>query len=515
MKFYSNVWYNICAFAFLVANPAIHAESNSLRERLAHRLPDIEQVDQIVDAYTTFSNKVALDSSTTASLEDWLLAKSTYIGSKNYDHNLFFRRAPSLNDDKYFNKHFKIFVDKITKETKEEEVNQQTNNQELNSGDLPIEKRITLLFTGAYGGGHRAPTMAIKEYLEKTGHTVQLIDVDDVENKYSPEINGYTKADIYAEVYQKQNNPRKAKYLTRLLNKAQPVEDKRFLTDIRHSVSEFMPQHIIAVAHHKPKLTYISYKLGIPMTYIHTDHGFNRMLLPVLYEQEKIENPLVRFALLGNDPLFQASESITKQLTRVDFPVRASFRPASRKRKQLLRKDLKIPKNAYVIKLAMGQNGLAKDMKKILNRIRRERKKLKKPLYVFAICGKNELLKKQLHKYTKTKGKVKVRVLGFLEEKQMAAVDRASDIWITKPGGSTSAELVQTRKQMLYEINPAHPWETNNAKHLEGLHLAKKLSSKKSIIRQIQSRIKVDKKLKKDKIPASNWQAQIDALIAE
>src|SRR5262249_23178874 len=145
--------------------------------------------------------------------------------------------------------------------------------------------------------------------------------------------------------------------------------------------------------------------------------------------------------------------------------------------------------NAIVCKLAMGANGLAIDIKKILKRIVREEKRLKRPLNVFVICGKNEDLKEQLKHYSRAKGKITISIMGFLEEKQMADIDRVSDVWITKPGGSTSAELVQTQKQMLYEINPAHPWERCNAHYLESLHLAKKLTPNRSIIDQIKNRL--------------------------
>ncbi|MCE5294257.1 MAG: hypothetical protein LLF94_06545 [Chlamydiales bacterium] len=496
------LWQYLGTFAVCLASVLpMQAETPTLRERLANRLPDIDRVDELIENFNRLADKLDLNTETSLYFEDWLLTKSFYIGSKNYDHNSFFRRVPSLQNDKKFNKAFNQFVRSVTPVT-------------AKSDSTDTLKRITLLFTGAYGGGHKAPTMAIQKYLESKGHTVQLIDVDEVENRYSPQIDGYTKADIYAEVYQKQNDPKKAKKLTRKLSKAQKVEDRRHLGDIKESISEFKPHHILAVAHHRPKLAYLSYILGVPMTYIHTDHEFNKMLLPILYEQEKLENPLINFALLSEDKHYKAGQSVVKQLVRVDFPVRESFKPANSKQKAELRRSLNIPYNAYVVKLAMGQNGLAKDMKKILIALKKDKKKLKKkPMYVFVVCGKNEMLKKELKKYAKSKGKLRIAILGFLDEQQMAIVDRSSDVWITKPGGSTSAELLQVQKQMLYDINPAHPWEKTNAKFLESMHLAKKLERKKSLVKQIMSRVKYHKKLNKKEIPKSKWQSQIDAVI--
>ncbi len=492
-----------CTLLCLVCVNTVEATTRSFRERLAHRLPDIERVDLVVSEFDKLCDETNLDETTALAIENWLCSKCIFIGSKYYDHDLLYKSLPTLKDNKRFVSKFRSFAKAITLD----------NSASWKKDPYKTTKKITLLFTGAYGGGHRAPAMALSKYLEQKGHTIQIIDVDEVENRYSPQINGYTKADIYAEVYQKQNDPKKAKKLTRLLNQAQDVEDKRFLSDINNALCEFQPDHIIAVAHHKPKLSYLSYNLGVPMTFIHTDHGFNRMLLSVLYEQEGIENPLIHFALLGDDPLFKTSDSIVKQLVRVDFPVRESFKPTSSKQKNLLRQMLKIPRNASVVKLAMGQNGLATDMKKIIKRIKKDAKKVKKPLYVFAVCGKNVALKTELKKYASSKGKVHIRILGFLEEAQMAAIDRASDLWITKPGGSTSAELVQTRKQMLYEIHPAHPWEQNNANYLESMGLAKKLKRNKSIVKQINARIKHHKTLAVKQLPKTQWKAQIDSII--
>ncbi|MBS0635140.1 MAG: hypothetical protein JSR37_06735 [Verrucomicrobia bacterium] len=478
--------------------------ADTLRERLARRLPDIERVDHIVEAYATMKEALYLDETTEKTFEDWLAAKVLFIGSRYYDHNLVYKRLPALQHNEKFTKAYSRFVSNITIDNASE---WRTERSETN-------KKITLLFTGAYGGGHRAPTMAIKQYLEEKGHTVQLIDVDEVENRYSPQIDGYTKADIYAEVYQKQNDPKKAERLTKLLNAAQKIEDQRFLADIKDDIIQFQPDHIIAVAHHKPKLAYLSYSLGVPMTYMHTDHGFNRTLLPILYEQERLsDTPLIHFAMLSRDALFDTSESIVRQLVRVDFPVRPSFQPASSKEKLKLREKLNIPADAVVVKLAMGANGLANDMKRLLNRMKRDSKKIKKPFHVFVVCGKNEQLKKDLEKYGKNKSKLNLHVLGFLDEKAMAEIDRASDVWITKPGGSTSAELVQTQKQMLYEINPAHPWEQNNATFLKSIGLAKKLDKKKSIIKQIEERIKRHKSVVRKQLPLSNWQKQLDEVI--
>ncbi len=477
---------------------ALQAAPGPLREKLAHKIPDIERIDTIVDAYKELKEEAHLKQKTTKAIEKWLTNKAYFVGSRYYNHNLLLEKLPSLKKNKAFKNAYKDFIKKIT----------------YHDVATDTDKKITILFTGAYGGGHKAPTMAIKNYLEEKGFTIQLIDVDERENRYSPEVDGYTKADIYAEVYQKLNDPVKAKELSRKISKAQPIEDRRFLGDIREEVAAFGPKHILAVAHHKPRLAYISYVLGIPMTYIHTDHGFRPMLSSILAEQKRLKKPLIKFGMIGDDKLFKAKKETKRQLVRIDFPVRPSFQPVSTNKLKSLRKKLNIEHNAYVVKVAMGQNGLAKDIKKILVRMLEEEKKLKNPLYVFVVCGKNEQLKKDLTPFASARGKIHIKILGFLEEKEMAEIDRASDVWITKPGGSTSAELLETQKQMLYEINAAHHWEKSNAAYLKKFGLAKMMSKKHSLIKQIEERINRHKKIDKKKLPRSKWKEQIDTIVS-
>ena len=79
--------------------------------------------------------------------------------------------------------------------------------------------------------------------------------------------------------------------------------------------------------------------------------------------------------------------------------------------------------------------------------------------------------------------------------------------------GQTSAELVQTQKQMLYEINPAHPWEQNNANFLQTLHLAKKLKANQSIVKQIENRIMRHQDINLNRLPSSRWQDQVNEIL--
>jgi UDP-N-acetylglucosamine:LPS N-acetylglucosamine transferase len=493
--------------------------SKLLREDLARKLNDIERVEDIMSAYKKMVRTSHLTPQDEWLLEDWLLQKAYFLGSTFYNHHLLFKDHAHFEKNKRFKKEFERFVEAISQE--------RSRPQELFSTP---KKNISILYTGGQGGGHKSPAAALAQFCRTQGHNVQLIDIDELENLYSPVVEGYTKAQVYAEVFQKQGDREKAHKLWQKIEAKQTPESRKYMGDARKYVQIFDTHHIFSVAHHRPGLSAISYALGIPMTYVHTDHIFNKSLVPLLKEQAKLPLPLVSFGALSETNTFfghvfetlkiknnRLPEKIADQIVKLDFPVRQSFRPASKTEIEELRHELHIPRNAIVAKIAMGQNGAGDEIIAILKHIYQDAKTLKKPLCLFVICGKNEELRKKILALVERKfsdiSSIHVNVCGFMEEKEMAKVDRVSDVWITKPGGSTCAELIKTQKQMLYVLNEHHHWEATNAQYLEKLHLAAELNFEKSIIKQMNARIDESKNVNIKKLEKTDWQVHVKNIL--
>jgi UDP-N-acetylglucosamine:LPS N-acetylglucosamine transferase len=536
------------------SKPVLSKRLANLRTQLATILNDIDRVDVVVKQYRRLLRQVKISKKSRTAIEQWLVDKCVFVGSKQYNHNFIFGRVPELSKNKEFRRVYKEFTSKIKAKAKEvlssdiDTSGQDNTNQDIldiAATTLPINqevpgletiekdasrKRITILYTGCYGAGHRSPATALANHFDKTGNKVQIIDIDEVQNKYSPRVHGYTRAQIYAEVYQKEGNAKKAHDLSARIEKAHKPENRKFMIDLKKMINDFKSDIIFTVAHHRPNLGYLSYQLNIPMVFVHTDHVFHRSLVPLLKEQMKMKKSLITFSALSGDKNFfknifeelgikngKLPPAALKQIVRLDFPVRESFQPVSKKEKNEIRDDLHIAHNSIVCKLAMGQNALTKEIKGLLKQLIDQEKRLSRPLHVFTICGKNDMLKKKLEHIVKKsvnpRGKIHVDICGFKEEKEMAQIDKASDVWITKPGGSTSAELVQTKKQMLYVIAPGHPWEKTNARYLEKMQLAEMLSKSKPIIKQIQNRLHAHKQIDPAKIPESRWQKQASRIV--
>jgi len=496
-----------------------YKKAGTFRERLARKINDIERVDHICKEYKIFQKTSGITPKELAQFEEWCMKKAYYIGSKHYNHKLIFESLPKLAQNSKFKKAFWNFIIAIRPE-------------ELLSNELSRPcKRVTILYTGSFGGGHSSPAKAIGAFLEEKGIHVQLIDIDDLENLYSPQVEGFKKGDVYGEIFQKRGDTKKAAELWRKLDKAQTPEMRKYLGDLKKYISDFHADHIFAVAHQKPSLAYVSYQLGIPLTYVHTDHVFHRNLVPIIKEQALLKHSLIHFTALSSSrsfvkglykqlkvPLQKPPKKIEQQLLRMDFPVRESFKPVTKKKMDALREKLGVPSRAIMCKLAMGQNATTEQMNRILKQLMKEEENLKRAIYFFVICGKNTSLQQKLTKFVhtniKTHSNVHFKICGFMEEKEMAEIDCAADIWITKPGGSTCAELLQTQKQMLYVISKSHSWEVTNAEYLKKHRLAEKLDCKKPIIKQILRRYKFEKKLNYKTLKKPDWKGQLTKIIA-
>lgn len=484
--------------------------AESFRNSFLKDLHDLEQVDKIVSEFETFSKRAALSKKQAKAMKQKLYRNRLFLGSKFYNHALLCKGLPKRAKGIKFRQ----FVKNIRA------------NESFKKRLATAKKNITILYTGSYGGGHKMPAQTLAKHFERGGHQVQLVDVDQIADVYSPRIDGYTRAQIYQEVYQKEGNVEKAHDLKRRIDAAQSVESKVYLADLKRIISDFATDHIFTVAHHKPILGYLSYQLGVPMTFVHTDFSFKGKLIPLMKKQKKLKKPLITFATVNESKSFLKNvlkefhckkkalpKAIKQQIVSLGFPVRESFVPVTQEQKDAIRESLGIERYSTVVKLAMGQNGLAKEINDILVKILQDECLLDNPLQLFVICGKNEKLKAELDQAQFASDKIVVHILGFMDEAEMAKIDKASDVWITKPGGSTCAELVQTQKQMLYVLNPHHPWENINADYLRSIGLAGEYNPRRSLVTQIKDRQKQGKKLKQKYLPKNNWQGNADRIV--
>lgn len=493
-------------------------EEEAFRQRLARTLQDIDRVEIIFKEYKNLMARAYFSETMRQDFESWVTEKSIFIGSRFYNHDLLYHEHPHLKAHGEFQKVYEQFVRAITP-----------------SAYTPLEDRYTVLFTGQAGGGHTAPAHALSAHLQRVGKKVQLIDIDLLESSYMPKVDGFSLAELYKEVFQRQQNPALCSQLVRRMEHKQPITSKRYLGAAKEMIARFQTAHIFSVAHHRRELGYLSYQLGIPMTIVHTDYVFQKRLMPLIEEQmQRGATRLIHFTAPTEQFVFfkdlledldvdeRRVPSVLHQFQRLDLPVRDAFTSPSEGEIIAIRTKLNIAKDALTCKIAMGQSGITALIQSLVEKFSKEVDATTPKVHLFVICGQNEELKKALQQSSVLREQIRkhgtrltVDIRGFLHEEEMAEIDKVSEVWITKPGGSTCAELISTGKTMLYVLQSDHPWEAANAKYLEKLKVAKKLSTKRSIIQQVQEKIAENKNKNHAQVQRAHWKDQVNKIISK
>ena len=463
---------------------------------LARELNDIERAKEISKAYEASILKV-LSQSDRGIFERVLLKYCPFLGSPSFDSDLFLQDLKNQSGvfaADNFKLALKTFLDDLVFDVKSADQCAKTM------------RKIAILYTGLGGGGHKAPAMAMRDrLLREEGYQVEMIDTDDIEKDFEPKILGqYGYEDIWTEFYQKKGKPELAVALWDLHDKLYKAEWRKTYEVVRKKLEAFDPDLIFTVAIHKPKLIYLAYRLNKKMIYVYTDNYFNQGFLDIVEMQSRLGKPLIKFTKPVTTPsnyynalhdgpttsqTFEPTESFKRQLVDMQIPVRPSFTYVDPETQIEIKKELGINPSAVVCMVAMGNNGVEKEARDILQKIYSERKEAPDPMHFIFICGKNETfateLKGFLQKNSFADSKITVQVEEYLGEKEMAKRAQAADVWIAKMGGSTSAEALVMKKQVLSVSMENHSWEDNNALANHELGLSDPFDKKRKVLPQI------------------------------
>ena len=155
--------------------------------------------------------------------------------------------------------------------------------------------------------------------------------------------------------------------------------------------------------------------------------------------------------------------TIRQQLLDLQIPVRPDFQPVTRAEQDGIKRELGIEPSTKVCMVMMGNNGVEGEARNILQKLYAERREAREKLHVFFICGRNKPFADELNRKLREQSfdgtNIKVEVKEFLEAPQMAKVAKSADVWIAKFGGSTSAEALAMRKQVLTVSILNHEWK--------------------------------------------------------
>jgi UDP-N-acetylglucosamine:LPS N-acetylglucosamine transferase len=470
--------------------------SPSLENALAEKLDDIDRAQALAGFYKKFKKTLSIEDQSL--LEAWLLKYCQILGSVVSKNE---RLLEELDSPAFQNPNFKSQLIKFLSGMDRE---------------IPIQKeakRIAILYTGLGGGGHTAPAIAIKDQLIKEQYAVKMIDIDQVEKEFEPKILGRGHEDIWTEFYQRKGLPTLANFMWKLHHLFYLPQWRKTTQVIRNRLAEFNPALIFAVADHKPQLASLAYSLNRKMIFVHTDNKFSSKLAEIVRIQIILRNVLITFTKptiaepVSYNKTLPEIRGIRDQLIDLQIPVRQGFRKISRKEQNELKKEMGIDPATKVCLIMMGNNGVESEMRSILKRLYEERLEAKTQLHLIFVCGRNQALANELtsHKSSFNGTAITIDVRGFVEGPQMVKVAQSADVWISKMGGSSSAEALAARKYVLSVSIPSHKWEDRNALANQSCGLSSPLKQDEKILTQIDTACK--KTLPTRYIP--NWKQQL------
>jgi UDP-N-acetylglucosamine:LPS N-acetylglucosamine transferase len=507
---------------------AIPSVNEVFLTRLATALDDIERARVLVRAYEKHIEK-SLFLWDRISFQHYLFCYCAYIGSEQFDEkDLLLEALEKWNKKAFAKDGFKTKYEAFVQEVKANSVIEATPST-TSSTD---KKTVAVLYTGLGGGGHKAPAFALAKSLTEKGYRVELIDTDNIAKDFEPKVDGkYGYEDIWTEFYQRREQPFMTYFMWFRHALAYSPECRRTNEIVLKNLKKINPDLIFTVAHHKPKLAYCALRLNKKMIYVQTDNRFCGALEKIAREQIKFSSPLIKItkpetapeetyfetfgSLLPNNKkppaLLSIIEQVKKNLLPLQIPVRFSFKRVTPTEQQVIKSKLNIEPNVKVCMVMMGNNGVEKKARAIFDKLLKEKAKAKERLHVIFICGNNKSLADEFNKrINEFQGSpISVEAKEYLQESEMAEIAQASDVWIAKMGGSTSAEALQMKKQVLSVSIKWHPWEDINAKANHDLGLADKFDEQADVIPQIEdacSKTETDRSI-------PDWQEQLGLIL--
>lgn len=402
-----------------------------------------------------------------------------------------------------------------------------------NTPPSPTKIKSIAVISGPYGGGHIATANALKNALEKK-YNIELIDECEYsENAIKIATNNtYNWCTIYNVVEMKEGNWKKASILYHLNWLLMHYIAPDIRGELRRKLDNEDVDLLISAIHHINDVTSVAYALTKPVLISITDYGFpkaqwwdmdhvspdlTRYLIPEegrnLFREMMIKYhdhprrwnarvPTSRVHYLYQNMFASAGPQLpklTEQMLQdldifeiLGFPVNSDITYARNKEDiDSAKKALyfNLDENRKIVTIGFGASADVKRVSALLEQVIRLQSLFEFNVQLGLITGGNSVLKSTLEKLLESNkipiireeadlkrvylDKLVARVFDRLDAASMGNLYRASDVFISKAGGSTTAELLASSTYYLRGFAIAS-WEYENALKLEAVGLSVK-----------------------------------------
>ncbi|MDD9949979.1 MAG: hypothetical protein OXT67_00285, partial [Zetaproteobacteria bacterium] len=213
------------------------------------------------------------------SVHKWIFDKSIYLGvSAERMESLFLYDsflAEVWHADDKFRQIVRCFFDQIV---------------QLSSPmpKTPLEgrkKRLQLVVTSGFGGGHLTAGRAMQSVLSQAGYDVRLEDTLHLGQSQDPLFvftGGLHEETVYERYVQQQSDMGLALKVWDLFNRLRRFIPSESNALLEQRIREFKPDMILAPIHNRPELYQLAYSLDVPLALVSTDYELQHLLPDVL-----------------------------------------------------------------------------------------------------------------------------------------------------------------------------------------------------------------------------------------
>lgn len=302
-------------------------------------------------------------------------------------------------------------------------------------------KKILITYA-TYGNGHKAIAEYIANYLDKNKYEIKLLNIMDYVGflcnfslKIHNFVTGHRFEHLFSFMYTTADNKLTVKLYNFLFRKI--IYNKR----VQKVFLDFNPDLVISSHFYGSNAAYYLKRKGLLdakiMTII-TDYSFHNFWTANDEKDEIfiVANDIVKREMIEKDV-------VSKNIYSYGLPFDIlKFNDVMTKEKIL--KKYHIKENKKVVLLFMGGgNGSNAYMKYYKTLV-----KMNIPnTEIIVVCGKNESVKEETELFKKYHNKKNIHILGFVNN--VYELLKISDIVISKPGGATVTECLETKNIMI------------------------------------------------------------------
>ena len=344
-----------------------------------------------------------------------------------------------------------------------------------------------------HGGGSRIAADSFVTMLRDFGDDAVVLDLSAVSGRVDPlrVAFGMGEHELWNQIMADRGDPQLLSEYTRHVSELSDFAPGNTVAALKTVILPLRPRAIVCCTSGFPRLVQLA-RCGAPIAIYHTDFQLNAKLLgdaihPYFKNSFSVGISLLEIAsparlavwLASPDPKSEAVLSPdARRLVRV---VGHAAGVVSTESTQHVRDKFGLAASERLVLVGTGFDGIGKAAEELRSVLERIQTAARAPILMLVVCGRSDSAYRIFAPLAGTRGLVRTRVVARLDHADWLDAlllcsdrDHCPGLCITKPGGSTIAEIVAAGARML-GLMP-FPWEQVNLDHAVSYGLAESIN---------------------------------------